>query len=117
MGFRNVVAMIPFCRSTKEADRVLEVMAAKGLKRGENGLKSTSGARSPRTWFWPGPSPSASGNSGAGGGCTSLLPPLSERRATHHRLGVNIAEVDYAKLVTLAEVVTYLEDKMKFGPA
>jgi pyruvate,water dikinase len=39
MGFRNVVVMIPFCRSTKEADRVLAVMAESGLKRGENGLQ------------------------------------------------------------------------------
>ncbi|KAB2940189.1 MAG: phosphoenolpyruvate synthase [Hyphomicrobium sp.] len=39
MGFSNVVVMIPFCRSTKEADRVLEVMAEHGLKRGENGLQ------------------------------------------------------------------------------
>ena len=31
--------MIPFCRSTDEADRVLEVMAENGLKRGENGLE------------------------------------------------------------------------------
>ena len=39
MGFRNVVVMIPFCRSTKEADQVLAVMAENGLKRGENGLE------------------------------------------------------------------------------
>lgn len=39
MGFANVVVMIPFCRSPKEADRVLEVMAENGLKRGENGLQ------------------------------------------------------------------------------
>ncbi|MBD1545645.1 phosphoenolpyruvate synthase [Roseibium aggregatum] len=39
MGLSNVVVMIPFCRSTREADRVLEVMAANGLKRGENGLQ------------------------------------------------------------------------------
>jgi pyruvate,water dikinase len=39
LGFRNVVVMIPFCRSTREADRVLEVMAASGLKRGVNGLE------------------------------------------------------------------------------
>jgi pyruvate,water dikinase len=39
MGFRNVVVMIPFCRSTKEADRVLEVMAETGLERGRNGLE------------------------------------------------------------------------------
>ena len=39
MGFKNVVVMIPFCRSTKEADRVLEVMAHNGLRRGEDGLE------------------------------------------------------------------------------
>lgn len=39
MGFRNVVVMIPFCRSVKEADRVLEVMADNGLKRGQDGLE------------------------------------------------------------------------------
>jgi pyruvate,water dikinase len=39
MGFANVIVMIPFCRSTKEADRVLAVMADNGLKRGENDLK------------------------------------------------------------------------------
>jgi pyruvate,water dikinase len=39
MGLTNVVVMIPFCRSTNEADRVLAVMAENGLKRGENGLE------------------------------------------------------------------------------
>ena len=39
MGFNNVVVMIPFCRSVKEADKVLEVMAESGLKRGEDGLE------------------------------------------------------------------------------
>lgn len=39
MGFKNVVVMIPFCRSVGEADKVLEVMAANGLKRGENELQ------------------------------------------------------------------------------
>jgi predicted kinase len=39
IGFKNVIIMIPFCRSTKEADRVLDVMAANGLKRGEDGLE------------------------------------------------------------------------------
>jgi pyruvate,water dikinase len=39
MGFDNVIVMIPFCRSTKEADRVLGVMAENGLKRGVRGLK------------------------------------------------------------------------------
>jgi pyruvate,water dikinase len=39
MGFRNVIIMIPFCRSTDEADRVLAVMAENGLVRAENGLQ------------------------------------------------------------------------------
>ncbi len=39
MGFRNVIVMIPFCRSTKEADQVLAVMAENGLKRGDHGLQ------------------------------------------------------------------------------
>lgn len=39
MGFTNVVVMIPFCRSISEADRVLEVMAKNGLKRGTAGLE------------------------------------------------------------------------------
>jgi phosphoenolpyruvate synthase/pyruvate phosphate dikinase len=39
MGFKNVVVMIPFCRSTKEADRVLEVLAENDLKRGEDGIE------------------------------------------------------------------------------
>jgi pyruvate,water dikinase len=39
LGFDNVVVMIPFCRSVKEADRVLEAMAANGLRRGDKGLK------------------------------------------------------------------------------
>jgi pyruvate,water dikinase len=39
LGFDNVVVMIPFCRSTREADRVLAVMAESGLVRGERGLQ------------------------------------------------------------------------------
>ena len=39
MGFRNVLVMIPFCRTPSEADRVLEAMAANGLGRGEDGLE------------------------------------------------------------------------------
>jgi pyruvate,water dikinase len=39
MGFTNVLVMIPFCRSPEEADRVIEVMAENGLKRGEKGLE------------------------------------------------------------------------------
>jgi len=39
MGFTNVIVMIPFCRSTKEADQVLAVMAENGLRRGERALQ------------------------------------------------------------------------------
>ena len=39
MGFRNVIVMIPFCRSIREADLVLAVMAENGLRRGEDGLE------------------------------------------------------------------------------
>jgi len=39
LGFDNVVVMIPFCRTVKEADKVLEVMAENGLQRGKNGLE------------------------------------------------------------------------------
>src|SRR5690606_28359680 len=39
VGLRNVLVMVPFCRTLGEADRVLEVMAEHGLGRGENGLE------------------------------------------------------------------------------
>lgn len=39
MGFKNVVVMIPFCRSVHEAEKVLQVMAENGLQRGVNGLQ------------------------------------------------------------------------------
>ncbi|MEC5292929.1 phosphoenolpyruvate synthase [Aurantimonas sp. C2-6-R+9] len=39
MGFANVIVMIPFCRTLGEADRVLDVMAENGLKRGQDGLQ------------------------------------------------------------------------------
>ena len=39
MGFKNIIVMIPFCRSAKEADRVLGVMAENGLRRGAAGLE------------------------------------------------------------------------------
>ncbi len=38
IGLRNVVVMVPFCRTIDEADRVLEVMAEEGLERGRNDL-------------------------------------------------------------------------------
>jgi pyruvate,water dikinase len=39
LGFRNVIVMIPFCRSPSEADRVLQVMRENGLVRGQDGLQ------------------------------------------------------------------------------
>ena len=39
IGLDNLVVMIPFCRSLREADQVLAVMEEEGLKRGENGLE------------------------------------------------------------------------------
>ena len=39
MGFRNVVVMIPFCRTPEEADRVLAVMSEEGLSRGRDDLQ------------------------------------------------------------------------------
>lgn len=38
-GFRNVVVMVPFCRTVGEADRVLAVMAENGLARGQEDLE------------------------------------------------------------------------------
>ena len=39
MGLDNVKIMIPFCRTIKEAEKVVNLMAENGLKRGENGLQ------------------------------------------------------------------------------
>ncbi len=39
MGLTNVKLMIPFCRRVEEGERVLNVMAEHGLRRGENGLE------------------------------------------------------------------------------
>ncbi|MCX7685721.1 MAG: phosphoenolpyruvate synthase [Acetobacteraceae bacterium] len=39
IGCDNIIVMIPFCRTPKEADAVLAEMARHGLKRGENGLE------------------------------------------------------------------------------
>ncbi|WP_295886182.1 phosphoenolpyruvate synthase [uncultured Thiohalocapsa sp.] len=39
IGLENIVVMIPFCRTPKEADRVLAVMAEHGLEHGERGLE------------------------------------------------------------------------------
>jgi len=39
MGLKNVWVMVPFVRTLKEAQTVVELLAANGLKRGEDGLK------------------------------------------------------------------------------
>jgi pyruvate,water dikinase len=39
MGLKNLKTMVPFCRRLEEADRVLDVMAEEGLRRGEDGLE------------------------------------------------------------------------------
>lgn len=39
LGFENVVVMIPFCRTVREADNVLSIMKENGLERGRDGLK------------------------------------------------------------------------------
>jgi pyruvate,water dikinase len=38
-GFENVIVMVPFCRTPKEADEVLALMAKYGLQRGSRGLQ------------------------------------------------------------------------------
>jgi pyruvate,water dikinase len=39
MGLTNVEIMVPFVRTLREAKRVTELLAANGLRRGENGLR------------------------------------------------------------------------------
>jgi pyruvate,water dikinase len=39
MGYTNVEIMVPFVRTVQEAREVVELLAAHGLKRGENGLR------------------------------------------------------------------------------
>jgi pyruvate,water dikinase len=39
MGLTNIKLMIPFCRTVAEGEKVLEVMADNGLRRGEDGLE------------------------------------------------------------------------------
>ena len=38
-GLKNVVALIPFCRTPDEGRRVLEIMAEEGVGKGQDGLK------------------------------------------------------------------------------
>jgi pyruvate,water dikinase len=39
MGLKNVWVMVPFVRTVKEGQQVVELLAANGLQRGEDGLK------------------------------------------------------------------------------
>lgn len=39
MGLNNLKILIPMCRTVEEGLKVMEIMAANGLKRGENGLQ------------------------------------------------------------------------------
>jgi len=39
LGFTNVELMVPFVRTVDEAERVIALLAANGLRRGENGLR------------------------------------------------------------------------------
>ncbi|QDG66911.1 phosphoenolpyruvate synthase [Pseudarthrobacter sp. NIBRBAC000502772] len=39
LGFSNVIIMVPFCRTTREADLVINELARNGLVRGEEGLQ------------------------------------------------------------------------------
>jgi pyruvate,water dikinase len=39
IGFDNIIIMIPFCRTLKEADKVIRELARNKLKRGKNGLQ------------------------------------------------------------------------------
>lgn len=39
MGLKNIIVMIPFCRTVSECEKVLDVMKEYGLERGINGLK------------------------------------------------------------------------------
>jgi pyruvate,water dikinase len=41
MGLTNVEIMVPFVRTVKQAKQVVDLLAENGLKRGENGLRSS----------------------------------------------------------------------------
>ncbi len=47
MGLENVVVMLPFCRTPKEADLVLDVMAKAGLRRGQKRAPRVRDGRDP----------------------------------------------------------------------
>lgn len=39
-GLKNVIAMVPFCRTPEEGKKVLSIMESHGLRRCEDGFKS-----------------------------------------------------------------------------
>jgi len=39
IGLKNLIVMVPFCRTVDEADKVLDLLAENGLARGRGGLK------------------------------------------------------------------------------
>lgn len=39
IGLKNIIIMIPFCRTLEEADQVLKVLTENGLKKGSDGLQ------------------------------------------------------------------------------
>jgi len=38
-GLKNIIPMLPFCRSPEEAQKIMNIMESEGLKRGQDGLK------------------------------------------------------------------------------
>ncbi|MFW9818186.1 MAG: putative PEP-binding protein, partial [Candidatus Thorarchaeota archaeon] len=38
-GLKNIIPMLPFCRSPEEAKRIMDIMESEGLIRGQDGLK------------------------------------------------------------------------------
>jgi len=44
MKLTNLKAMVPFCRTTAEAEQVIKIIAANGLKQGDNPLLAKEGA-------------------------------------------------------------------------
>ncbi len=38
-GLKNIIAMLPFCRSPEEAQKIMDIMKSEGLIRGQDGLK------------------------------------------------------------------------------
>ncbi|MGV9197613.1 MAG: phosphoenolpyruvate synthase [Promethearchaeia archaeon] len=50
-GLKNIIPMIPFCRTPEEADKIEKIMKRNGLTKGENGLKVYCMAEIPSNIF------------------------------------------------------------------